>query len=975
MAETGEVKQGQHILVIWSGITPPKKIEEIVIQLNSSVGSTGVVAVENEERLKLSSHPESSFDVVLSGMMLPSFLVHSLDILAEIARILKPSGKVTLAEPAGTSGDLRPPEKLVSALKLSGFVDISVISAFKPSFDVGASSQLPLSFGSKAALKPKVKDENVTKIWTLSAQDIDDEEIDILDSDTLLDEEDLRKPDPASLKSDCGTNKAGKKKACKNCTCGLAEELDQGKKPEKETLTSSCGSCYLGDAFRCASCPYLGMPPFKPGEKLAQEEEESYDDYTTRLKQAAAPCEFPEGWREVEIQMQLIEKGKSKRVRRRLLSKPHSLQEALDYARAQELSDKQAKRIEMEQQSRGNNTEEELKRVSFGRQKSSTGINKECYFCGGAFPHAGGKEKCPAWGKKYTTCGKLNHFAKCCRSKRKVSKSIVKTVHQEVQSDSSDAESLCGIEEVKAVESNPKPRPVRRIKIENHEVKVLIDTGASVNVMDECTFQQLFANKIKLEKSICVLRSYQTNENPPRPLTVMGKLDAVVESNTRIIPATFHVIKGNTNTEPLIGFQTAESLGLVVITNARRTDSEMFTSKLLDEYADLFLGIGKMEGVQVDLHVDRTVTPVAQPHRRIPFSVRPKLEAELERLIRDDVIEKVEEPTSWVSPVVITPKRTANEIRLNVDMREANKAIPRTHTIMPTLEDITHELNGATVFSHLDMNHGYHQLELQENSRDITTFSTHIGLYRYKRLNFGTRSAGEIFQDTVSREITRDIPGCLNISDDILVYGKTQQEHDRNLDKLFKKAREKKITFNKGKCEFNKQSCVYYGMKFSKDGASPDPRKRKKKQMKAYADERRHTSQSSIKIGDRVLLKQNRGNTLTPAYDPRPYAVVGIKGSMITVKRGKEVKSRNSSHCEVLKYAGKEELDDLDWDKEPMKRRPKNRHIEVGEVPGEGNIVMQETHRGPTIAASEPRRSVRARTSTWETIYRDFKPH
>lgn len=153
----------------------------------------------------------------------------------------------------------------------------------------------------------------------------------------------------------------------------------------------------------------------------------------------------------------------------------------------------------------------------------------------------------------------------------------------------------------------------------------------------------------------------------------MGKFDAVVESNTRIIPATFHVIKGNTNTEPLIGFQTAKSLGLVVITNAIRTDSEMFTSKLLEEYADLFLGIGKMEGVQVDLHVDRTVTPVAQPHRRIPFSVRPKLEAELERLIRDDVIEKVEVPTSWVSPVVITPKRTANEIRLNVDMREANK--------------------------------------------------------------------------------------------------------------------------------------------------------------------------------------------------------------------------------------------------------------------------------------------------------------
>ena len=445
------------------------------------------------------------------------------------------------------------------------------------------------------------------------------------------------------------------------------------------------------------------------------------------MKQAAAPCEFPPDWLEVEIQMQLMEKGKSKRVRRRLLSKPHSLQEALDYARAQELSDKQVKRIELEQQSKGNITEEELNRISLGRQNNSTGVKKEYYFCGGTFPHLGGKKKCPAWGKKCTTCGKMNHFAKCCMHKGKVNKGIVKTVRQEVLSDSSDVESLCGIEEVGAVESKQNSRPVRSIKIENCEVQVLIDTGATVNVMDESIFQQLFANKVKLQKSTSVLRSYQTNENPSRPLTVMGKFDAVIESNTKIIPATLDIIKGNTTMEPLIGFQNAESLGLVVITNAVQTDPETFTSRLLEEYADLFQGIGKMEGVEVDLHVDRAVTPVVQPHRRILFSVRPKLEAELEKLITDDINKKVEEPTDWVSPVVIMPKRTANKIQLNVDLREANKAIPQTHTVMPTLDDITHELNGAPVFSHLNMNHGYHQLELEENSRDITTFSTPLG--------------------------------------------------------------------------------------------------------------------------------------------------------------------------------------------------------------------------------------------------------
>lgn len=288
------VKEGDRVLLIWSGITPPEKLEERVHQLNSVVGPMGKVAVEHEERLKLSSHPQASFDTVLSGTVWPSALIHGLDLLEEVGRILKPNGKLFLLEPTGSTGGLRPLEKVVSSLKLAGFISISEgkqvnltvdqtseleqrfgdaltlieLVAFKPNFEVGSSSQLSLSIPVKSA-KPKFKDENVAKIWTLSAQDIDDEEIDIVDSDTLLDDKDLQKPDPASLKSDCGTNKAGKKKACKNCTCGLAEEIDQEKASAKTTVTSSCGSCYLGDAFRCASCPYLGMPAFKPGEKVA----------------------------------------------------------------------------------------------------------------------------------------------------------------------------------------------------------------------------------------------------------------------------------------------------------------------------------------------------------------------------------------------------------------------------------------------------------------------------------------------------------------------------------------------------------------------------------------------------------------------------------------------------------------------------------------------------------------------------------
>lgn len=94
----------------------------------------------------------------------------------------------------------------------------------------------------------------------------------LLKEDEILSEEDKKKPDTES----CQPNGAGEtqkkpKKPCANCTCGLADELEQEAKGKSQSgggQKGSCGSCYLGDAFRCASCPYRGMPAFKPGEKV-----------------------------------------------------------------------------------------------------------------------------------------------------------------------------------------------------------------------------------------------------------------------------------------------------------------------------------------------------------------------------------------------------------------------------------------------------------------------------------------------------------------------------------------------------------------------------------------------------------------------------------------------------------------------------------------------------------------------------------
>ena len=122
------------------------------------------------------------------------------------------------------------------------------------------------------------------------------------------------------------------------------------------------------------------------------------------------------------------------------------------------------------------------------------------------------------------------------------------------------------------------------------------------------------------------------------------------------------------------------------------------------------------------------------------------------------------------------------------------------------------------------MNSGYHQLELTPDSRYITTFSTHRRLRRYTRLNFGTSSAAEVFQDAI-QQILSGIEGVRNVSDDIIIVGRDQQTHDRALHAVFARLQAKNLTLNPKKCEFNKSSIKFFGYTFSKNGVSSDPKK------------------------------------------------------------------------------------------------------------------------------------------------------
>lgn len=213
------------ILIIRFTDSSPESLQSALSRFSSHK-----VSIEHAERLSLSSN---QYDAVVIGLVDEPV---NIDYEA-IQKIMKPNSIVAYfnCKTAEISLDFM----------INGFVDCNTLS------DSLITAKTPATLGSSAALnKPKTT-------WQISNDDDD-----LIDPDDLLTEE-----DKVPVKKEfyaCGP-KSEKKKACKNCSCGFAEEIAGQPAP---AIKSACGSCYLGDAFRCASCPYLGQPAFKPGESV-----------------------------------------------------------------------------------------------------------------------------------------------------------------------------------------------------------------------------------------------------------------------------------------------------------------------------------------------------------------------------------------------------------------------------------------------------------------------------------------------------------------------------------------------------------------------------------------------------------------------------------------------------------------------------------------------------------------------------------
>ena len=157
------------------------------------------------------------------------------------------------------------------------------------------------------------------------------------------------------------------------------------------------------------------------------------------------------------------------------------------------------------------------------------------------------------------------------------------------------------------------------------------------------------------------------------------------------------------------------------------------------------------------------------------------------------------------------------DVCICLDMRQANREILREKHPVPTIEGTLQEISGAKVFSKLDLNVAFHQVELVPESRDITTFSGPNGLYRYKRLIFGVNMATEKFQHIIW-QIPKDCPGSHNIHDDIRVVGASEEEHDEILNQVMKKLEESGLTLNYDKCQIGVRSMEYLGNMLTDEG-------------------------------------------------------------------------------------------------------------------------------------------------------------
>ncbi|KAL7839056.1 hypothetical protein SRHO_G00257140 [Serrasalmus rhombeus] len=532
---------------------------------------------------------------------------------------------------------------------------------------------------------------------------------------------------------------------------------------------------------------------------------ESTDQYIAALRELAATCEFG-AMEEEMIRDQLVEKTSSTRIRERLLLEvPLDLKKAMTIARQIETAVAEAKvmmgaadgAVHAVQHSgklrRGHGKGTPLQRPR-GVWNNAQGIT--CYRCGSG-QHVATSPGCPAKDAMCRSCNKKGHFAKVCRGTKKVSEVTapeVTVLH--IERNARDTGKItCTVQ-------------IQVGNAQSQKLELMVDTGSAVSILPMAVYKQFFSHAALSAPKLSLV-SFGGNA-----VSVNGCLKADITFRDRSVMAELYIVQRGS---AVLGRDLFSALQLQILNGIVSSAACNRSVSAVVATQQNVLGCAKGFLHQVKTRSD--VQPVQQKLRRLPFSVREAVSAELRKLVEQDVIEPIE-ASEWVSPIVVTRKKNGG-VRLCVDLREPNKGVVVDSFPLPHMEEMFTELRGATLFSTLDLQSAYHQVMLHEDSRNLTAFITHDGLFRFKRIPYGLASAPSCFQRMMSIILKGQV-GVQCYLDDIIVSGATAEDHDKNLESVLQRINKAGLRLNFEKCRFRQPELSFLGHTVSAKGLQPD---------------------------------------------------------------------------------------------------------------------------------------------------------
>jgi hypothetical protein len=238
---------------------------------------------------------------------------------------------------------------------------------------------------------------------------------------------------------------------------------------------------------------------------------------------------------------------------------------------------------------------------------------------------------------------------------------------------------------------------------------------------------------------------------------------------------------------------------------------------LLKKWENLGKGLGNTSVVTHRLHLKAGAKPVNIKGRRGFVKLYNKIKRSLEEAEKLGVIE--ESQSEWASPIVPILKPDG-EVRVTVDYRELNDLCQKDTFPIPRIDEIVEKLQGAKVYSKLDLTKGYYQVQIHPDDKDKTAFRFGKRLFQFTRMPFGLSAAPQTFQRLMNKVLAH-LPFAECYLDDIIIFSADLAEHIQHLEAVFKALQEANLRINLAKCEFGVSDVEYLGFRINQNKRSP----------------------------------------------------------------------------------------------------------------------------------------------------------